>query len=87
VKKHLDRDPLPPLYTGGAAQARAARQGGPGDGPNDGPLGPTSIKRLKACRMIYFYRRIRLSTACAIFSGGSLRKPHVKIYDFYWLFC
>jgi hypothetical protein len=31
----------------------------------------TSRKRLKAYRTIYFYRRIRLLTACAIFSGGS----------------
>jgi hypothetical protein len=30
----------------------------------------TSRKRLKACGTIHFYRRIRLSTACAIFSGG-----------------
>jgi hypothetical protein len=30
----------------------------------------TSRKMLKACEAIYFYRRIRLSTTCAIFSGG-----------------
>jgi hypothetical protein len=38
----------------------------------------TSRKRLKACGTIYFYKRIRLSTDCAIFSGGSLRKPPVN---------
>jgi hypothetical protein len=39
----------------------------------------TSRKRLKACRAIYFYRRIWLSTACANFSGGSLRKSPLEI--------
>ncbi|KAL5652914.1 hypothetical protein ACJX0J_038372, partial [Zea mays] len=39
-------------------------------------------KRLNACGMIYFYRRIRLSTDCAIFSGGFLRKPPLKIGTF-----
>jgi hypothetical protein len=42
-------------------------------------LGNTSRKKLKACGTIYFYRRIRLSTDCAIFSGGFLRKPPLKI--------
>jgi hypothetical protein len=40
---------------------------------------PTSRKRLKACGAVYFYRRIRLSTVCAIFSGGLLRKPQLEI--------
>jgi hypothetical protein len=39
----------------------------------------TSRKRLKACGAVYFYRRIRLSTACDIFSGGFLRKPRLEI--------
>jgi hypothetical protein len=43
------------------------------------PVGNTSRKRLKACGAIHFYRRIRLSTACAIFSGGFLRKPPLGI--------
>jgi hypothetical protein len=39
----------------------------------------TSRKRLKACGAVYFYRRIQLSTVCAIFSGGFLRKPPLEI--------
>jgi hypothetical protein len=39
----------------------------------------TSRKRLKACGTVYFYRRIRLSIVCAIFSGGFLRKPPLEI--------
>jgi hypothetical protein len=39
----------------------------------------TSRKMLKACGVVYFYRRIQLSTACAIFSGGFLRKPPLEI--------
>jgi hypothetical protein len=39
----------------------------------------TSRKRLKACGAIHFYSRIRLKTACAIFSGGFLRKPPLEI--------
>jgi hypothetical protein len=39
----------------------------------------TSRKRLKACGVVYFYRRIQLSTVCAIFSGGFLRKPPLEI--------
>jgi hypothetical protein len=39
----------------------------------------TSRKRLKACGAVHFYRRIQLSTACAIFSGGFLRKPPLEI--------
>jgi hypothetical protein len=39
----------------------------------------TSRKSLKACGAIHFYRRIRLSTACAIFSGVFLRKPPLEI--------
>jgi hypothetical protein len=39
----------------------------------------TSRKRLKACGALYFYRRIRLSTVYAIFSGGFLRKPPLEI--------
>jgi hypothetical protein len=39
----------------------------------------TSRKRLKACGAVYFYSRIRLSTDCAIFSGGFLRKPPLEI--------
>jgi hypothetical protein len=39
----------------------------------------TSRKRLKAYGAVYFYRRIRLSTVCAIFSGGFLRKPPLEI--------
>jgi hypothetical protein len=59
-------------------------------------LNYTSTKRFKFYGAVYFYRQIRLSTACAIFSGGflkksatrnristcgSLRKPPVEIYD------
>jgi hypothetical protein len=36
-------------------------------------------KSSKPAAPIYFYRRIRLSTDCAIFSGGSLRKPPLEI--------
>jgi hypothetical protein len=39
----------------------------------------TSRKRLKACGAIHFYRQIWLSTVCAIFSGGFLRKPPLEI--------
>jgi hypothetical protein len=39
----------------------------------------TSRKRLKAYETIYFYRRIRLSTDCAIFSDDFLRKLPLKI--------
>jgi hypothetical protein len=39
----------------------------------------TSRKRLNTCGTIYFYRRIRLSTDCAISSGGSLIKPPLEI--------
>jgi hypothetical protein len=39
----------------------------------------TSRKRLKAYGAVYFYKRIRLSTACAIFSDGLLRKPSLEI--------
>jgi hypothetical protein len=39
----------------------------------------TSRKRFKACGAVYFYRRIRLSTVCAIFNGGFLRKPPLEI--------
>jgi hypothetical protein len=39
----------------------------------------TSRKTLKAYGAIYFYRRIQLSTDCAIFSGGFLRKPPLEI--------
>jgi hypothetical protein len=39
----------------------------------------TSRKRLKACGAVYFYSRIQLSTVCAIFSGGFLRKPPLEI--------
>jgi hypothetical protein len=38
-------------------------------------------KSSKPATPIYFYRRIRLSTDCAISSGGSLRKPPVEIHD------
>jgi hypothetical protein len=44
------------------------------------PHSYTSRKRLNARGTIYFYRRIRLSTDCAIFSGGFLRKPPLKSY-------
>jgi hypothetical protein len=43
----------------------------------------TSRKRLKVCGALYFYRRIRLSTVCAIFSGGFLRKPPLEKSYFY----
>jgi hypothetical protein len=36
-------------------------------------------KSSKPAAPIYFYRRIRLSTDCAISSGGSLRKPPLEI--------
>jgi hypothetical protein len=39
----------------------------------------TSRKRLNACGTIYFYRQIRLSIDCAIFSGGFLRKQPLEI--------
>jgi hypothetical protein len=39
----------------------------------------TSRKRLKACGAVYFYRWIQLSTVCAIFSGGFLRKQPLEI--------
>jgi hypothetical protein len=42
-------------------------------------LSRTSRKRFNACGTIYFYRRIRLSTDYAIFSGGFLRKPPLEI--------
>jgi hypothetical protein len=38
----------------------------------------TSRKRLNACGTIYFYRRIRLSTDCAIFSGDFFNKTVTK---------
>jgi hypothetical protein len=40
---------------------------------NRRPVSTTSRKKLKAYGVIYFYIRIRLSTACVIFSGGSLK--------------
>jgi hypothetical protein len=33
----------------------------------------------KAQSAVYFYRRIQLSTDCAIFSDGSLSKPPLEI--------
>jgi hypothetical protein len=39
----------------------------------------SSRKRLKACGTIDFYTQIQLSTARAIFSSGSLRKPQIEI--------
>jgi hypothetical protein len=41
-----------------------------------------SRKRLKACSVVYFYKRIQLSTACAI-SGGSLIKLPLEIVFLY----
>jgi hypothetical protein len=38
-----------------------------------------SRKRFNTCGTIYFYRQIRLSTDCAISSGGSLRKSPLEI--------
>ena len=40
---------------------------------------PLVQKGSKPAAPIYFYRRIRLSTDCAISSGGSLRKPPLEI--------
>jgi hypothetical protein len=40
---------------------------------------PLVEKSSKPAAPIYFYRRIRLSTDCAISSGGSLRKPPLEI--------
>ena len=43
-------------------------------------LSPALVeKSSKPAAPIYFYRRIRLSTDCAISSGGSLRKPPLEI--------
>lgn len=46
----------------------------------------TGRKRLKARGATYFYRRIRLSTASAIFSGGYLIKPSLEIIFRYVVF-
>jgi hypothetical protein len=39
----------------------------------------TSTKSSKHVGTIYFYWRIRLSTDCVIYIGGSLRKPPLEI--------
>jgi hypothetical protein len=59
--------------TGAAATGAEGAETETAEDPN------TSRKRLNTCGTIYFYRQIRLSTDCAISSGGSLRKPPLEI--------